>query len=184
MTIAGIMEREFEVPEKVQLSIDNGKVSVKGPKGTLVREFDLRKIKVVKEEGRKWSVMCEYPRIKDKAMIGTIESHILNMIHGVTTGYEYKMKIVYSHFPIKASVKGSVFTIENFLGERSPRKTRIVGETKVLVKGDEVTLLGMNIEEVGQTAANIEQATKIRGFDPRVFQDGIFITHKGWRSGK
>ena len=181
MTIAGVIEREFEVPEKVQLSIDDGMISVKGPKGTLVRKFDLRKIKVVKEEGRKWSVMCEYPRIKDKAMIGTIESHILNMIHGVTTGYEYKMKIVYSHFPIKATAKGAQITIENFLGERHPRKTRIDGATKVTIKGDEVTLQGINIEDVGQTAANIEQACKIRRFDPRVFQDGIYITHKGWR---
>ena len=181
MTIAGMMEREFEVPEKVQLSVDGGKVSVKGPKGTLTREFDLRRIKVVKGEGRKWTVMCEYPRMRDKAMIGTIESHILNMIHGVVQGYQYKMKIVYSHFPIKATVKGNQFIIENFLGERHPRKTIVVGETKVTVKGDEVALQGINIEHVGQTAANIEQACKIRGFDPRVFQDGIYITHKGWR---
>ncbi|HUW42884.1 MAG TPA: 50S ribosomal protein L6 [Thermoplasmata archaeon] len=181
MTIAGVLEREFEVPEKVQLSIDNGKISAKGPKGTLVREFDLRRIKVVKKEGRKWAVMCEYPRIKDKAMIGTIESHVLNMIHGVTNGYEYKMKIVYSHFPIKATAKGTQVIIENFLGERHPRKTRIVGETKVTIKGDEVTLQGTNIEAVGQTAANIEQACKIKRLDPRVFQDGIYITHKGWR---
>lgn len=181
MTIAGVMEREFEVPEKVQLSVDDGKISVKGPKGALKREFDLRRIKVVKLKDKKWAVKCEYPRMKDKAMIGTIESHILNMIHGVVSGYEYKMKIVYSHFPIKATAKGNAVVIENFLGERHPRKTRIVGETKVNIKGDEVTLQGINIEDVGQTAANIEQACKIRGFDPRVFQDGIYITHKGWR---
>jgi large subunit ribosomal protein L6 len=181
MTIAGIMEREVEIPDKVQLSVDQGKVTVKGPKGTLVRNFDLRRIKVVLN-GKKVAVRCEYPRYRDKAMVGTIESHILNMFHGVLEGYEYKMKIVYSHFPIKASVKGVTFVIENFLGERSPRKTRILGETKVVVKGDEVSLSGINIEDIGQTAANIEIATKIRGFDPRVFQDGIYITHKGWRN--
>ncbi|MDH4122913.1 MAG: 50S ribosomal protein L6 [Thermoplasmata archaeon] len=184
MPIAGIIEREFEVPEKVQLTVSGDSITVKGPKGTLMRKFDLRKIKIQKTNGAKYVVKCEYPRIRDKAMIGTIESHILNMIHGVIEGYEYKMKIVYSHFPIKATVKGETFVIENFLGERSPRKTRIVGETKVAVKGDEVTLSGINIEDVGQTAANIELATKIRGYDPRVFQDGIYITHKGWRSGK
>jgi len=181
MTIAGIMEREVGIPEKVQISVDQGKVTVKGPKGTLVRNFDLRRIKVVLN-GKKVAVRCEYPRYRDKAMVGTIESHILNMFHGVLEGYEYKMKIVYSHFPIKASVKGTTFVIENFLGERSPRKTRILGETKVTVKGDEVSLSGINIEDIGQTAANIELATKIRGFDPRVFQDGIYITHKGWRN--
>jgi large subunit ribosomal protein L6 len=94
------------------------------------------------------------------------------------------MKIVYSHFPIKASVKGDMFVIENFLGERSPRKTKIVGDTKITIKGDEITLTGINIEDVGQTAANIELATRIKGFDPRVFQDGIYITSKGWRGTK
>jgi len=181
MTLAGVIEREFEVPDKVQMSVDQGKITVKGPKGTLVRNFDLRHINVVLN-GKKGAVRCEYPRIRDKAMVGTIESHILNMFHGVLAGYEYKMKIVYSHFPIKATVKGTVFVIENFLGERSPRKTRIVGDTKVVVKGDEVSLSGISIEDVGQTAANIEIATKIRGFDPRVFQDGIYITNKGWRN--
>lgn len=181
MTLAGIMEREVEVPDKIQLSVDQGIVTVKGPKGTLVRNFDLRRIKVIKN-GKKVAVSCEYPRIKDKAMVGTIESHILNMFHGVLEGYEYKMKIVYSHFPIKVTVKGPTFVIENFLGERHPRKAKIVGDTKVVVKGDEVSLSGINIEDIGQTAANIELATKIRGFDPRVFQDGIYITHKGWRN--
>ena len=35
-----------------------------------------------------------------------------------------------------------------------------------------------NAEHVGQTMANLEQATKIKGRDPRVFQDGIYLTSK------
>jgi large subunit ribosomal protein L6 len=42
-----------------------------------------------------------------------------------------------------------------------------------------VTLWGVNKEEVAQSAANIEQATRIRRYDPRVFQDGIYIVRKG-----
>jgi large subunit ribosomal protein L6 len=91
------------------------------------------------------------------------------------------MKIVYAHFPIKAAVKGDTFVIENFLGEKSPRKTSILGSTKVQVKGDQVVLTGPDVELVGQTAANIERATKIKGFDPRIFQDGIYITEKPGR---
>ncbi|MEE9490489.1 MAG: 50S ribosomal protein L6, partial [Thermoplasmata archaeon] len=45
-------------------------------------------------------------------------------------------------------------------------------------KGDTVILKGNNKEDVGQSAANIEQATKIRGLDPRVFQDGVYVTEK------
>ncbi|HLY77451.1 MAG TPA: 50S ribosomal protein L6, partial [Thermoplasmata archaeon] len=41
-----------------------------------------------------------------------------------------------------------------------------------------VILTGPDIERVGQSAANIEQTTKIRDYDPRVFQDGVYIVEK------
>src|SRR4030065_2566176 len=91
------------------------------------------------------------------------------------------MKMVSAPFPIKASVNGDTFMIENFLGEKYPRKAKILGATKVNVKGDLVDLTGPDVEAVGQTAANIERATKIKGFDPRVFQDGIYIIQKPGR---
>ncbi|OLE56260.1 50S ribosomal protein L6 [Euryarchaeota archaeon 13_1_20CM_2_64_92] len=128
--------------------------------------------------GPQATVRCEYPRRKEAALLGTFAAHLRNMVVGVREGFTYEMKIVYSHFPLKATVKGAEFVIENFLGEKFPRKTRIVGETKVEVNGDQVLLTGPDVEAVGQTAANIEQATKIRGFDPRIFQDGIYITKK------
>jgi large subunit ribosomal protein L6 len=34
---------------------------------------------------------------------------------------------------------------------------------------------GLNLEDVSQTAANIEQATKVKKKDPRVFLDGIYV---------
>jgi large subunit ribosomal protein L6 len=104
------------------------------------------------------------------------------MFGGVTHGWEYEMKIVYSHFPIKAATKGNKFIIENFLGEKAPRQANIIGDTKVQVKGNEVIVNGADLESVSQTAANIERATRIKGFDPRVFQDGIYITEKARRA--
>ncbi len=184
MTISGVIKKEIEMPEKVQMTVSDNTISVSGPKGSLKRQFDLRRIKVLKGDDGNYIVKCEYPRLRDKAMVGTITSHIKNMVHGVSEGYEFRMKIVYSHFPIKVSLKGDLFVIENFLGERHPRRTTIVGDTKVLVKGDEVILTGISIEEIGQTAANIEQATKVRGLDRRVFQDGIYITRKGRRNAR
>ena len=68
--------------------------------------------------------------------------------------------------------------IGNFLGEKKPRLARILGETKVKVSGNEVVVSGISKEDVGQTAANIEQVTKIKRFDPRIFQDGIYIVDK------
>jgi large subunit ribosomal protein L6 len=90
------------------------------------------------------------------------------------------MKIVFAHFPmaVKVQDKEKTVTIENFIGERHPRSSKIVGDAKVQVKGDEVIITGVNKEDVGQTMANLEQATKIRGKDPRVFQDGIYLTSR------
>ncbi|MCK5024525.1 MAG: 50S ribosomal protein L6, partial [Thermoplasmata archaeon] len=130
-------------------------------------------------QGNQVILTCDLPKKKENALLGTFRSHINNMVIGVTNGFEYNMKIVYSHFPVKTTVKGNVFVIENFLGEKYPRKANILGDTKITVKGDEITLTGSDKENVGQTAANIEQNTRIKRYDPRVFQDGIYIVSKG-----
>jgi large subunit ribosomal protein L6 len=102
------------------------------------------------------------------------------MMQGVQEPYEYKLMVRYSHFPIKIKVQGDRVIIENFLGERTPRKARILGAaTKVKASGEEVVVTGPDLEAVSQTAANMEQACVIRNFDPRVFQDGIYIVQKG-----
>jgi large subunit ribosomal protein L6 len=180
MTTEGIVKDEIEVPDKVQVTVDGPTVKVKGPKGEVSRRLRDPRVTIVKK-GNNVVVSCATLRAKDRALVGTFSAHIRNMLVGVTEGFEYKMKIVFAHFPIKASVKGNEFVVENFLGEKYPRKTSILGATKVTVKGDQVVLNGPDVEEVGQTAANIERATKIRGFDPRIFQDGIYITQKPGR---
>jgi large subunit ribosomal protein L6 len=176
----GLLKDEIEVPEKVHVTFDGGIVKVKGPQGEISKKLSHPRVKL-EVKGKHVIVSSELPRKKEKALVGTYGAHIRNMFVGATEGFEYKMKIVYAHFPIKTAVKGDTFVIENFLGEKSPRKTRILGDTKVTVKGDQVLLNGPNVEDVGQTAANIERATRIKGFDPRVFQDGIYIIEKPGR---
>ncbi len=178
--VLGLHTDEIEVPEKVQVAIDDGQVTVKGPLGEVSRKLFDVKVEVVKQDSSVF-VVINTGRAKHRALMGTFAAHIRNMVHGVTEGFECSMKVVYAHFPIKASVKGDTFVIENFLGEKHPRRADILGKTKVVIKGDQVVISGLDIEEVGQTAANIERATKIKGFDPRIFQDGIYITKKAKR---
>jgi len=170
--------REIEIPKDVNISIDGNKIIVEGQKGKLERILYHPDIEIKKEDN-KIIVKAELPRRKEKALVGTFAAHIKNMIKGVSKGFTYKMKIVYSHFPIKASVKGDEFIIENFLGEKSPRKAKLFGNVKVTIKGSDVIIEGINREEVGQTAANIERATRVKDKDVRVFQDGIYIVSKG-----
>jgi len=166
-----------EIPPGVEVGLVGNEVVVAGKGVTLRRKLSHPRIQIT-IEGQRAKVRCEFPRRREGALVGTFAAHLRNMIVGVTQGFTYEMKIVYSHFPVKAGVKGPEFVIENFLGEKFPRRTRILGDTKVEVKGDQVVLTGPDLEAVGQTAANIEHATRIRGFDPRIFQDGIYITKK------
>jgi len=119
-------------------------------------------------------IQANWPRKREAALVGTVCSHIKNMMIGVTKGFTYKLKIVFSHFPISVKVREKTVTIENFTGERSPRIAKIMGDAKVTPKGDDITVQGINIEDVSQTAANIERATKVKKKDPRVFLDGIY----------
>ena len=177
MPIAGLKEERVKIPDGVQVKLEGEHVVVAAKGVTLERSLSHPRLSLSMKKGE-LVVGCEYPNRSDGALVGTFAAHLRNMIVGVTQGFTYEMKIVYSHFPVKVTVKGSEFVIENFLGEKFPRKARIRGATKVEVKGDQVVLTGPDIEAVSQTAANIEQATRIKGFDPRVFQDGIYITKK------
>jgi large subunit ribosomal protein L6 len=171
-----ILREEIPIPEGIEVIVDNV-VTVKGSKGTLTRNFNNKTIQI-KVEDDKVVVEARFPKKKDKAMLGTIRSHIRNMIIGLTDGFTYNMKIIYAHFPMTVKTAGNKITIENFLGERHPRSAKIVGDVKVQIKGDQVIVSGINKEHVGQTMANMEQATKIKGRDPRVFQDGIYLVSK------
>ncbi|ACX72082.1 ribosomal protein L6P [Methanocaldococcus vulcanius M7] len=178
MPVAAYIEERIKIPENVQIEVnDNNEVIVKSGGNELRRRFEHSNVKI-KKEGDEVIIFCEYPRRKDKAMIGTIRAHINNMIKGVTEGFTYKLKIRYAHFPMKVSVKGNEVIIENFLGEKHPRRAKIMEGVKVKVSGEDVIVSGIDKEKVGQTAANIEQATRIKGRDPRVFQDGIYIVEK------
>ena len=178
MVKAAEVTRRIELPEGVTAHIHGNQVTVEGPKGKLVKTFILPGITMTHAKNA-ISLHSRMPRKKEMALLGTIEGHIRNMIRGVTDGFEYTLKLVYSHFPVKLSVDGNRFVIGNFLGEKSPRYASILGEAKVNIdKDNTVKVTGIDKEHVGQTAANIEQATKIKGYDPKVFQDGIYIIDK------
>jgi large subunit ribosomal protein L6 len=169
---------DIELPEDITASKEGHVLIIRGPKGENRREFRHVKLQLNIVDG-KVQVYCRLPSIKQKAQCGTWSAHVRNMVKGVEEGFEYELKIVYAHFPIKTQVKGDHFSIENFLGERHPRTARIMPDVTIKTKGDQVLVSGINKEHVGQTAVNIELATKIRGYDPRVFQDGIYIVRKG-----
>jgi len=168
--------KEITMPESVTVEVDGNKVKVSGGKGEVKREFKLAyAIKIQKQDG-KITVASESKDRKAKALVGTIIAHIRNMAKGVVEGYTYRMKIVFSHFPMIVKVDGDRVVTQNFLGERTPRIAKIAGNTQVKVEGQDVTVSGIDLEEVGLTSSSIEQSCRITGYDKRRFSDGIYIS--------
>ncbi|HVO37258.1 MAG TPA: 50S ribosomal protein L6 [Candidatus Acidoferrum sp.] len=168
------VSKTIQVPEDVELTLDGKKVTVKGAKGTLTRDFSQVPLSM-ELEGKTIRVWAEWPRKKEAALVGTIYSHIQNMITGVMKGFTYKVKIVFSHFPISVKVQSKQILIENFTGERNPRRAKILGDVKVKVQPEDVIIEGTNLEDVSQTAANVEQSTRVKRKDPRIFLDGLYV---------
>jgi large subunit ribosomal protein L6 len=169
-----VVENTVEIPENVQLTLEGRKITVQGPKGKIVKDFTHTKLNMVKE-GNTLKLSIENPRRTQAALVGTISAHVKNMIKGVTQGWVYKMKIVFVHFPTAVKVVGKEVHIENFLGERKARIADILGETKITIKQDDIVLEGIDIDDVSQTAANIQTRGKVRKKDLRKFLDGIYV---------
>lgn len=172
-----MIEKRVSIPEDVEISFDGSTMVVKGPKGEIRKTMKYPGI-VIKKDNGEIVIGAKNPKKRQLAMLGTYVSHTENMINGVREGFEYKMKVIYSHFPMSVKVEQGRISVENYLGEKVPRKTQVVGNCEVKVKGTEITITGNNIEEVGQTAANMEQVTKVKNRDRRVFQDGIYLVER------
>lgn len=172
-----VTETEVPILEGTDVEVERSLVVVTGPRGTLKRNLWYPGI-VISYDDQNIQIRTKIDKKAQDSVVRTFASHIANMMTGVKSGFEYKLKVVYSHFPIQVKIEGKMVSIRNFLGERKPRVAQILGESQVKLHGDEIVVTGINKEDVGQTAANIEQATRIKGRDPRVFQDGIYITEK------
>ena len=174
------VERIIEIPEGVVVEISRGSVKVKKDDKNLERDFNFGMLKINKTE-KEVKISCKNSGKWERKTAGTIAAHIQNMIKGVGEDFVYKLEICNVHFPMNVKVDGEKIVIKSFLGESVERVAKIVSGAKVEVKGNEITITSPNREIAGQTAANIEKATRLSGRDRRVFQDGIFITEKPGR---
>lgn len=155
--------RKIEIPEGVSVRVEDKKVVVSGPLGSVEKDFSHAKNILIRLEDRTVVVETFNASKKDYALVGTLAAHIENMIKGVTKGFRYKMKIVYAHFPMSVKVEGNRVVIENFLGERGKRYAAILPGVKVKVEKEEVIVEGVDKEAVAQTVANIHLATHLTG---------------------
>ena len=171
---------EIIIPEGVKVTQKKNMLEFVGPLGKTFKSFRSIPVKIEIVEGKILLKAMGFKK-RDYSILHTARSIIRNICEGLVTGYTIKMKVVFAHFPITVKVDGKRILVENFQGERAPRITKIVGNTKVIPKGEDVVLTGEVWTDITQTAANIELKTRVKNKDHRVFLDGIYIydTKKG-----
>ncbi len=167
--------REVEIPEGVSVEVRGLTVVVKGPKGVVERDFSHARGVLLRVEDRRVLVESFFPKARQLALVGSIASHVKNMILGVTRGFRYKLKVVYVHYPINVKVEKNRILITNFLGEKNVRVVEIPQGVKVTVSGQDIVIEGVDKELISHLAARIEEVTRVRGKDRRKFMDGIYI---------
>ncbi len=179
--LKSLASRELKVPEGVQVLLEGKRVTVKGKLGTLNRDFSKAKVQFGLE-GNILKITTQKKGRKGDSLLGTIKTKVQNMIRGVNDRYMVKMKVVHSHFPTTVKKEGNSLRIDNFMGERSPRRVAIPKGVEVDVKGPDIVLSGIDKDDVTQLAGAVQSSTRIARKDPRVYLDGIYVVKKRYES--
>lgn len=176
-----VLTTKVKLPDSITAAVSQNRVTLKGPKGEVSREFRDPVITLKTEDGMMF-ISSSSTTKREKMRMGSIEAHINNMIIGATRGFTYKLKICSGHFPMNVAIAGSEFIIKNFLGEKFPRTLTLRKGAAVRLDGQDVIVEGTDKDVVGQCAADIEKLTIVKNRDRRIFQDGIYIVDKAGKS--
>lgn len=168
---------EMEIPEGTSAKFEGSTLVVSKGKAVVKRGFHDPRLKL-KVEGNKIVLQALKVTRKEKMQIGTFVAHIKNMLKGVNEPYVYKLRICSGHFPMNITVSGKTITVKNFVGEKIPRVMIIKEGVDVKMEGQDIIVSSPDKELAGMTAGAIELICRRPGFDPRIFQQGIYIIEK------
>lgn len=171
------IEEIIDVPSSLETALArNQLVLKKGEMETIIHFSGFR----VHAEAGKVLISSEKDSRKEKRAMNTFKAHLKNALQGFEKKYVYKLQISAVHFPMTVSYDKTkrALAVKNFLGEKIPRVARILPGVEVKVEKDFVIVESHDRHAAGQSAANIEQATRVSGRDRRVFQDGVWIIEK------
>ncbi len=167
----------MDIPEGITCAFSDSTLACKKDSSVLSKKFSIPKVKI-EVKNSKIILSSKEGSKKEFKMIKSAIAHIKNIFNGLKTKFVYHLEACNLHFPMILKIEKDELVINNFLGEKVPRRAKILPEVKIEVNGYKITLTSANREAAGQTATNIEKATKITYRDRRIFQDGIFITEK------
>lgn len=176
---------EVKIPDGVTVEVKSRVVKVTGPRGSLTKSFRHMSVDLCMPNEKTVKVEKWFAQSKELSVIKTTCSHIQNMIDGVTKGFEYRMKLVYAHFPTNVQIAGNGKSIDivNFIGQKVKFHVDCLDGVSVMrdpAVNTEILLSGNDIEMVSKTCALISQKCAVKNKDIRKFLDGIYVSNKGF----
>ncbi|MDD5068876.1 MAG: 50S ribosomal protein L6 [Candidatus Pacebacteria bacterium] len=148
-----IGKKIIAVPEKTEVKIGAGVMSVKGPLGELSRPFKDNEVKIALADGK----VTLSPVGEDSgALWGTYSAHLTNMIKGVHT--PFSKKLIIEGVGYKWDVKGEELNLA--LGFSHPVKLKIPKGLKVVAEKGNLTITGNDVEMVGHFTAKVRDLKK------------------------
>ncbi|EXJ86120.1 60S ribosomal protein L9-B [Capronia coronata CBS 617.96] len=184
-------QEQLVIPEDVKIHIRSRIVTVEGPRGKLTKDLSHIAVTFTVTKNKKGQQIVQieihHGSRKNVATLRTVKSLVENLVIGVTKGYKYKMRYVYAHFPINVNIEKNDegrfhLEIRNFLGEKIVRNvTMLDGVTVEASKGvkDQIEITGNSLENVSQSAADLQQICRVRNKDIRKFLDGLYVSERG-----
>ena len=158
LKVSRIGKLPVQIPEKVQVKVENGLVTVTGPKGTL--ELQTRPEVTVEVNGSEVVVTRQNDEKLSRSYHGLYRQLISNMITGVSAGFQKVLLI--NGVGYRAEVKDRVLTLN--LGYSMPIEYIIPEGIAIAADGPaKLTISGISKEKVGKCAAEIRS---LRGPEP------------------
>ena len=146
-----IGKKPIQIPEGVEVKIEDNLISVRGPKGELSRK--IRPEVKVEIKGKEIRVLPQKEINVTKAIWGLTRALIFNIIKGVTSGFEKKLEMQGIGF--NASVQEEELILN--VGFSHPVKIKVPQGLNISVEKNIITVSGIDKELVGQTAATIRK---------------------------
>ncbi|MGC8628844.1 MAG: hypothetical protein ACP5T4_01380 [Candidatus Micrarchaeia archaeon] len=169
---------ELELPNgvKAEVSQEGDEIKISGSLGSTRKRINTKLLEVKVQNGKLVIEKTPNQKLEKKALLAemALTKELKEAIEGVQNGITRHMRVVYAHFPISFEIKGNLLLAKNFYGEHLPRAAKIIGDTKVEIKGQDIYVKGVDPYDVNQTVANLFKLSFQKNKDSRIFQDGIY----------
>ena len=180
-----LANKPIQIPAGVEVKVDGHKITVKGKRGELTREFfdyiifelegNVLWVKPPKIEGSDEKAVKEN-KAKYSAQLGLVWKLIYNMIEGVNSGYKKVLQLEGTGY--RSNVQGNIITLQ--LGFSNDVKMKIPDGIKVTVEKDtKIIIEGNDKEQVGELAMNIKKKRPVEPYKGKgVRFEGEYVKHK------